>query len=154
MRTLHIAILSMLLLFLSGCIDEKSVSIPSNIGSVTVKGDVDYIDIINCTVETNIFNKMEGYSEVFDGFLYTNNTMFYRVSGVARSKVNYTLSIVNITIRFYREEYKNMFLVYSQTYTKTMVKSHELWDFSVDFTRGKDGFGRIDKFDIRISVVE
>lgn len=147
-------ILSMFLLFLSGCIDEKIVSIPSNIGFIDVKGDIDYIDIINCTVKTRIFNKTRGSPEDLNGFIYTNDTMFYRVSGVAKSKADHMFQVVNITVRFYREEYKDMFFVYSQTYTKTMVRPNATWSFSIDFTRGKESFGRVDRIDIKISIVE
>lgn len=144
----------MFLLFLSGCVNERYVYISSNVGFVMVKGDIDYVDIINCTVKTSVFNGTKGFPEDFDGFIYANSTMFYRVSGVAESKINYTLSMVNITVRFYRTELKDLVYVYSGTYTKTMVKPNETWGFSIDFTRGKEGFGRVDRIDIKISIVE
>ncbi len=147
--SLTILVVILLLISFMGCLEESYVVVDSNIGLIKVKGDLDLIRIINCTVTSKIYSN-DSMEEV-DGFVYSDETLYYSVSGFAESLVNYTLQVVNITIRFYRCEYKDFFYVYSASYIKNNVKPHSRWFFIVTFPRGNISFGPINYIDARIS---
>ena len=75
---------------INGCLEKPYELVESNIGLVKVRGDFDLVKILNCTVHSSIYNTSMGWPEKVEGFVYSNKTIYYSVSGFAENLMNYT----------------------------------------------------------------
>ena len=141
------------LIFIIGCVGENNKEyVSGSLGTIQVKGNIENIDIIDYEISSKIYNESSSISENVENFIFTKNTIYYQIKGNLINNGNIQYDSVNISIKFFRDEFKGIYYFTEKYYIKYNVDPGESWQYTIDYSKIDEKFGPVESIEFEIKT--